>query len=416
MPAIIAARPARMTTPYRPLDVRIEPLPDGKALGALWHELAARADAPFFLTWRWIGCWLATLAARPWLLVARSKGRVVGLALLGFSVVRRHHGLLRVPTLHLNQTGGEAEDIITIEYNDVLADRTMAPAVRRACLEHLLATERVEGRRIDAVAWQGAEESILGLLAEIRLPWRLTAEASSAAVDLAAVRASGRPFLDHVSANTRRQIRRSMALYEERFGPLRIAAARHTEEALAFFRAAGELHQARWLARGKPGVFAFPFYVRFHERLIREGLAEEAVELVEVKAGETPIGYLYNFLHRGRVYYYLSGFRYDPDGDNRLRPGLVSHGLCIERHLARGMDAYDFMAGDNRYKTSLGRPGPRMVGVVIERPRPQLQLEAALRRLKGQLAAWRSRGELPAPQGKRAATAGSRPEDRAGVR
>jgi CelD/BcsL family acetyltransferase involved in cellulose biosynthesis len=111
-----------------------------------------------------------------------------------------------------------------------------------------------------------------------------------------------------------------------------------------------------------------------------QGLPAGAVELVRASAGGEPIGYLYNLLHRDRVLYYFSGFRYE--ADNRLKPGLVTHALCIERHLAGGMQAYDFMAGGERYKSNLGQPGPRLVSVVVERPRLALRLADGLRRLK----------------------------------
>ena len=336
---------------------------------------------PFFLGWPWIGGWLRTCDGPCYFLRARVAGRCAGLALLGAGVAVRYHGLLRVLTLHLNASGNETQDVITIEYNDILADADHAPAVRRAWLDQLLRLRHLpDGRRFDAVAWRGAlAPAALDILGKIAWPWRIIAEAPTAFVDLAAIRSSGRPYLDHLSANTRRQVRRAMAMYEEHYGPLRLDVAGDVAEALAFFHAAGELHQARWEPRGKPGAFAYPFYVRFHERLITEGLPEGVVELVRVCAGEVPIGYLYNFLYRGRVYYYFSGFRYE--ADNRLKPGLVSHTLCIERHLARGMDVYDFMAGDNRYKTSLGQPGPKMIAVAIERPTALLQLESRLRHI-----------------------------------
>jgi len=368
--------------------VRIEPVPPADTLEPLWRGLEERAAAPFFLTWTWIGAWLRTCDSPCYLLQVSTEERCVGLALLGAAVAVRHRGLLQIPTLHLNASGDEDRDVVTIEYNDILADRDVAPAVRRAWLDHLLRFRRLpDGRRFDALAWRGAlAPDAAAALEGIACPWRVIAEAHTAFVDLAAVRVSGRPYLDHVSANTRRQIRRSMALYEERYGPLRLDAAGDVAEALAFFHAAGALHQARWEPRGKPGAFAYPFYVRFHERLIAEGLPDGVVELVRVSAGEVPIGYLYNFLYRGRVYYYFSGFRYE--ADNRLKPGLVSHALCIERHLARGMEVYDFMAGDNRYKTSLGQPGPKMISVLIERPTPLVRLEYLLRRLRDR---WRQR-------------------------
>ena len=95
------------------------------------------------------------------------------------------------------------------------------------------------------------------------------------------------------------------------------------------------------------------------------------------------IGYLYNLVYRGHVYQYQSGFRYE--GDPRLKPGLVSHCLCIERHLREGSEVYDFMAGDARYKANLGKPGPDMVYLLARRPTWPLQLESALRDVKGSL-------------------------------
>ena len=363
------------------IKVQIEPLGAYSDLMTSWRDLELRSSASFFLTWHWISSWLRTCDRPVYLLRVSTRGRCVGLALLGAAVAVRHRGLLRVPTLHLNASGDEERDVVTIEYNEILADRDHAPAVRRASLDHLLRLRRLpDGRRFDALAWRGAlAPDAAAALDGIAWPWRVVAEAPSAFVDLAAIRASARPYLDHVSANTRRQVRRSMALYEQRYGPLRLDVAADVAEALAFFHAAGELHQARWEPRGKPGAFAYPFYVRFHERLITDGLPDGVVELVRVSAGEVPIGYLYNFLYHGRVYYYFSGFRYE--ADNRLKPGLVSHTLCIERHLARGMDVYDFMAGDNRYKTSLGQPGPKMISVLIERPTPRVRLDF-LRRLR----------------------------------
>lgn len=356
--------------------------PDPELLRSRWQTLAEVAEGAIFLSWPWIGAWLRTWDRPYYLLCVSAAGRCVGLAILGANATISVHGLLRIPTLNLNASGHEARDVITIEYNDVLADAGYAPAVRCAWLGHLLRLRRLpDGRRFDAVAWRGAlEPAALEALDGITWPWRVVAEAPTAFVDLAAIRTSGRPYLNHVSANTRRQVRRAMALYEQRYGPLRLDAASDVAEALAFFHAAGALHQARWEPRGKPGAFAYPFYVRFHERLITEGLPEGVVELVRVCAGEVPIGYLYNFLYRGRVYYYFSGFRYE--ADNRLKPGLVSHTLCIERHLAGGMAVYDFMAGDNRYKTSLGQPGPKMISVLIERPTPRVRVEYFLRRLR----------------------------------
>ncbi|MDX6750982.1 GNAT family N-acetyltransferase [Geminicoccaceae bacterium 1502E] len=367
--------------PSPPLRVELEARPDPALLEPEWTALEERAGASFFLSWHWIGCWLRSQAPEVVLLRVRLGERTVGLGLLCWREERRH-GVLRVPTLHLNATGDELLDVLTIEYNDMLAEEGLRDQVRSAALGWLRGARRVAGRPFWALQVRGTTEPVrvAGEAAGFRA--RLHAKAPSAAVDLAAVRASGRSYLQHVSGNTRSQIRRAARLYEMR-GKLRLETARDTAEALAFLEAAGELHQARWQARGRPGAYASPTYVAFHRSLVAAAHPAGAVELLRVRAGDETVGYLYNFVWRGRVYFYLCGFRYEED--NRLKPGLVSHWLCIERHLAGGAELYDFMAGDNRYKTSLGTPGPDIVTAIMEKPHPALRAENLLRRLRARL-------------------------------
>ena len=364
------------------IEIALEPLGDRERLRTDWQDLERRADARFFLSWHWIGAWLATTEATVHRLTAHEGERILGLALLVHGIQVRHR-MLRVPTLFLNQTGVEAEDVVTIEFNDLLAERGREAEVRRAVLHHLAATDRLDGRRFDALVWRGAVGGLERDLDAAGLAWRHLTRTSSAFVDLARIRASGRAYLSHLRPNTRHQVRRARSLYEAR-GPLRLEVAASKAQALDFFRAAGVLHQRRWRPRGKPGAFAYPFYVGFHERLIAAGVPAGVVELVRVSAGEQPIGYLYNFRYNRHVDYYFSGFRFEDD--KRLKPGMVTHSLCIEHHLtADDADVYDFMGGDERYKLNLGEPGPEIVGVVIERPRPLLRAEATLRRMKRQL-------------------------------
>jgi CelD/BcsL family acetyltransferase involved in cellulose biosynthesis len=375
------------------IEVVVEPLTDPAALAVQWRELEGRAEAPFFLSWYWIGTWLRMVDVPVFVVTAYLDDRRVGLALLAHRVVLRHH-VLKVSTFFLHQSGDEAEDVITIEFNDVLAERGREDAVRTAVLAALVDRDRVGGYRHDALIWRGAVGGLTTTLDALGLRWRYLDSTTSAYVDLAGIRASGRSYAAHLRPNTRHQVRRAAALYEQR-GPLVLERAASMPEALAFFRAAGALHQRRWRERGKPGAFGHPFYVGFHERLITAGVAAGVVELVRLRAGDDVVGYLYNFVYRGRVYFYFSGLRFEED--NRLKPGLVTHARCIEDHLAHGAEVYDFMGGAERYKLNLGRPGPDIVGLVVERPRPQLRLEAALRRAKHRLATLNAAGAAPRP-------------------
>ena len=360
------------------IEIGIEPLPDLERLAAIWQALERRAERSFFLSWTWIGTWLATIDCRPDLITARLDGEIVGLALVHARLKVRHR-VLPVWTLYLNQTGDDDQDVITIEYNDVLADIRVRDRVRSACLRFLIEHGRIGEHEVGELLLGGLAGERREDIEALGRPVQERARAGSAFVDLAAARSAGTPFLETLKPRTARRIRRSIALYEER-GPVQLEAASDVDQALAFFEACGALHQARWTARGRPGAFAYPFYVAFHRRLIAEALPLGMIELIRVSVAGEPIGFLYNFVDRGRVSYYFSGFRFEPD--NRLKPGLVCHSLCIERHRAAGMDVYDFMGGDQRYKYELGEAGPDIVALAVQRPNWMLAAERPLRRLK----------------------------------
>ena len=187
-----------------------------------------------------------------------------------------------------------------------------------------------------------------------RLVYRELARKPSYRIDLGVARAHAGGYLATAQRQHAAETAPSVRLYAEQ-GVLELQRAASVGQALAFFDEMGRLHQETWTTRGEPGAYAYPFFVRFHRALIAQCLAEGLVEVVRVSCAALPIGYVYNFRYRGHVLFYLSGFRYDPDP--RLRPGLVTHLMCIEQHVREGAAVYDFMEGEARYKASLGQAG-----------------------------------------------------------
>jgi CelD/BcsL family acetyltransferase involved in cellulose biosynthesis len=358
-----------------PLSFEIGRPPDLAELGAMWRALQARAEHAFFLDWGWIGVWLAEAPQSASILIGRAGGEVV---LLGALMPSARRDVLPVPVhgLHLHDTGQDALDVITIEYNGFLVDRAWQGRAEAQAVRFMLQGQHIAGRRRDELHLKGVAGGFDTTGFGEELATTVVSRQPSWLVDLGALRADGQGYLAGLSANTRYQIRRSMRLYAER-GPLIAEAARTAEEGLAYLDALKALHQRYWTRRGEPGAFGFPFFERFQRRLITECLPLGMVELLRVRAGSEDIGYLYNFVHAGRVLSYQSGFHYE--ADPRLKPGLVSHTMCIERHVRDGAAFYDFLAGDARYKASLGTPGPEMVYLRVERSTVVLRLERALK-------------------------------------
>ncbi|MGH7044303.1 MAG: GNAT family N-acetyltransferase [Acetobacteraceae bacterium] len=345
-------------------------------LGLLWRDLEARANPTFFLSWDWIGAWLAELDPLPPMVIGEAGGALV---LLGALTPRRRveGGIVQVEGLFLHTTGDPDRDRIAIEYNGFLVDRTWAATASAAAVAWLLGPARVAGRRRDELHIVAACAEDQARLVPPAMLLQIPARKPSWRVDLAAVRAAGGDYLATLGANTRQQIRRAMRLYEQA-GPLTATRAEDAPTGRAFLDALAVLHQRQWQARGEPGGFAFPFFERFQRRLVETCVPRGTVEMLRVSCGEQPIGYLLNLVYRGHVLAFVSGFRFEDDP--RLKPGLVCHALAIARHAREGAMVYDFLAGAARYKSNLGRPGPEFVYLLIQRPTVMTRAERHLRR------------------------------------
>lgn len=350
--------------------------PDPAALESMWRALEPRADINFYLGWEWIGAWVAEAGMPDSVLVGRSGGEIVCLGLLRRSVQRRH-GFVHSRTLHLHETGDEEKDVIFIEYNGFLTDRRFG----RLEPEGIAFLRTIGG--FDEIGLGGVAEDGYEAVRDAGFKTHVHALKTTAYVDLDSVRASGGDYLAALSSNTRYQIRRSLKIYGER-GPLELTVARGPAEALAFFEAMGALHEAAWRGRGEAGgAWRFPFLLAFHRRLIEASRPGRGIEIARISCAGEPIGYIHCLVRDGWYGSYLSGFAYE--ADNKVKPGLVSFYLYIQDKLKSGAKVLDFLAGDHRYKASLGQPGPDMYWVRVQQRRPQLMVEDALRWAKHKL-------------------------------
>ena len=281
-------------------------------LGARWRALEAQADASFFQSWSWVGSRLAERFPSPVLLEADEDGETVGLALFN-----RTTGL-GGDTLWLNESGNPAHDTPYVEFNGPLLRRDRA---------HLAADCLAAALRAPIGARRGWHRRLV--LSGIEPPLATVAN-TLAGHTVPRQPAKGSPWI-----------------------ALALTRAATTEQALEFLDALAALHQASWTRRGQRGAFADPFFRTFHRDVIAAAHPRGEIDLLRISAGEETIGYLYNFRRNGIVMAYQSGFAYR-EHDNQRKPGLTCHALAIETALAEGNAAYHFLAGDDRYKTSLG--------------------------------------------------------------
>jgi CelD/BcsL family acetyltransferase involved in cellulose biosynthesis len=346
-------------------------------------DLETRAEGSFFTTWTWIGGWLATLEvgnpARDSLrlLKARRGDATVALAIIGMGP-RTWRTAAHTP-LVLNQSGSAQHDAVYIEYNDILVAADDADTVRRACLHHL---QSLGGR--PRLHIQAAAAPLSAAVATSDIPHRFYRQEACDWIDLEAAHVTD-GVLTAESRNTRQQIARAVRRAGE-YGPLRLRRAEIVADAEYDLAALTTLHGAAWQTRkGQEGAFGNPVVAGFVTQLVRSGLANGAVDLLRVSAGAQTLGVLLNFVHRGEVYAYQSGFAYTDD--NRDKPGLISHALAAAHYKARGARAYHFMAGAARYKASLSNAQETLTWIECYRDnavtRAEHAAEALWQRLRG---------------------------------
>jgi CelD/BcsL family acetyltransferase involved in cellulose biosynthesis len=373
------------------VDLSTIPLAERSRIRDAWCALEAAAPQPYFLSWPWVETWLdclpASASAGVALCVARRAGAPVAAFFLG-ARTRWRHRVLPSRELHWNMTGHGAYDEICIEYNGMVHDGGPPP------LSEIVA--RLPGRwdelYLPALDADGpVAHGLAGLASDLSLRVRSDRRVPAPTIDLAKVRDGG-DYLKLLGGSTRSQIRRSQKLYGAR-GKLALEVAASPDQARAVFDELVALHRRAWRDRGEAGAF-LPFVHDFHRRLIERRFAAGEIQLLRVRAGDTTVGCLYNFVWRGDVSFYQSGLAYETDG--KLKPGLVCHALAVDHAARAGERWYDFLAGQSRYKQSLATDARALVWARIQKPRLRFAIEDLARSVRDQVRARRAAREATA--------------------
>ena len=347
-------------------------------LSAEWSGLEATADGSPFTSWAWVSTWLKHLpaAVRPVLCRIRDGQ---GLVALGMLVRAPERGLRKAfgsHSIRLQETGDEVIDEITPEYVGLLVRSGREIAAYTAFFEAI--SQRCRGWRRIQVPATGHGSEIQAALPDGLRAYSVC-ERPAYTVDMAAVRASGRRYVDHLPKKTRAnlsQVRRAYAAH----GPLRVDIAATPQLALEWLGALRQLHEQRWEAKGGAGSFASPYFRAFHGELVASGVTSGLVELIRVTAGDLVVGYLFVLQWRGRRYYYSSGFNYGalPRYDS---PGIAALHAVIEHGSDAGWELFDFLGGSQDYKRRLSTGSQRLHWIDVRRAGPLLAAEALVWRM-----------------------------------
>lgn len=359
--------------------LRTQTIPAGErhAAGERWRAIEARVGGDALAcSWAWTGTWLDHYgdAVRHKFVVGTAGGEDCAIALITYGVGRRR-GPFRLRTVHLGTAGEPRGEGVYVQYNRILSTPAHRQAFAAAVLAEMRRDRRCHELRLDGLA---PEDGALFMTAEPRLAAR---REPAPTADLRQARTTGGDVTRTLSPATRKKLRRSL----RGLGAVRCEWAQSPEQALDILEELIALHQARWTAAGQPGAFASARFTAFHRALVPRLLPEGRVVLFRVRAATGTVGCEYNFVERRRVLSYQSGLaRY---ADPQIRPGFVADILCMQACYERGLEEYDFLAGDSVFKRQLSTTERELVWATWRRPALRWtlldRLRTARRRVRG---------------------------------
>jgi CelD/BcsL family acetyltransferase involved in cellulose biosynthesis len=126
------------------------------------------------------------------------------------------------------------------------------------------------------------------------------------------------------------------------------------------------LHAAAFAARGQPTVFEGDRVRAFHTALAKQAAMDGSLWLATLKTGGVPLAAFYGFRWKGVLHHFQSGV--DP-AKRSFGPGNVLRSIALEEDVfGAGLTDYDFMDGDEAYKSGWTDKVRVLYDVVVEKP------------------------------------------------
>jgi CelD/BcsL family acetyltransferase involved in cellulose biosynthesis len=171
-------------------------------------------------------------------------------------------------------------------------------------------------------------------------------------------------FLARLSKQHRNRLRRADRTYFQT-GQVQVKRVNCADDWPKFFDILLDLHGRRWNNKGLPGAFASPRFTAFHREISSSWVAADLATLAWLEMDNKPLAVEYRLHGDGVMYAYQSGM--DTDRLD-VRPGELANMWAIRNALEQGQHHYDFLRGDEEYK-SRWRAQPRpMLAVRVVPP------------------------------------------------
>lgn len=304
-----------------------------------WNSLAELTVRTVFLTHDWLSAWWRVYgdALQLWILTVRDGDGLIGVLPLA---LRRDSFGVR----HLMFVGSGD---VTPNHLDVIAQEERYLEISQALCSYLLEVDSewdfldLDKLPADAPIVTTFKQKFSGNLfatnrkVVARCPYAELPETFGL-------------YLQSRGYSTRAGYRRVKRYLERDFPGTRFGKVESLDEFDRVFDALITLHQKRWTKRGYPGAFSNDGLISFHRAMALRALDAGTLRMYYLQVAGDVVAIYYCFRVANSIQYYIGGF------DDRLAkysPGMLITGYSIEQAILEGANYFDFLEGDESYKS-----------------------------------------------------------------
>ena len=327
--------------------VEIHTAPELERLRPEWEALLAEsASDTIFVTWEWMTAWWGAYGVPGELRIAAcydDSGVLRGIAPLRETTLTGYGQSVRAL-----QFVGYAPGDCDSDYLDLIVARGCEQAVMDALRSHL--AEQIRGGTL--LRLHEIPETSPNLAALDGLASAMSLERTESLVDCSTVRlpAKWEDYLAMLRPRFRTKVRSVLRNLESR-EDVGFRFCQSMEDVERLLPVLYDLHERRWGAEGKPGVFGDPRKRDFYRAISALLLERGWLRFSWLEWRGRVLACQYGFAYQG-VYFQLQE-GYEPDSEH-WNVGVGLRAWTIRQFLQEGLREYDFMAGTGRHKSDWG--------------------------------------------------------------
>ena len=340
-------------TPTMKLSVITSP-EDFYSLREEWNGLLLQSDSDvIFLRWEWLYNWwlvYGTGLHKLYILIVKENDRLVGIAPF---YIRRDGLLFRKEISFLGT------NVVCSDYMDLILQKGREKEVSSLMFSHLNERNDVwDTMRLTDIP---QESRTLALITASFQDKRLKINKTHTTCPYLKLSVPWERIRDSYSSMIKNNLARKIKKFEDAYKG-EIVEVGPEEDWDFYFDKLLFLNKLRMGQKNLNSSFLERQFVDFHKSIIQAFIKNNEVKFIFLRIGGKLIAGIYLLADHRRYYYYQSGF--DPEWE-KISPGTLLFDYAIKHAHKHGMEEFDFLQGNEKYKSLWTHTSRRNIKITV---------------------------------------------------